>query len=386
MAESKHSRVSRKTLFILMGVLVIATGLWFGRGAIRKQFFKPTGSFVPIGINATNNPDAPESIETYARELEIPWSAVMLPGGDILVTERPGRLRQIGKDAQTYTVSGVQHVGEGGLLGVALHPKFADNSYIYVYLTTKTGDSLTNRVERYKLANKQLSERKVIIEDIPGASNHDGGFLAFGPDGKLYVTTGDANIRPNAQDKTSLAGKILRVNEDGSNPDDNPFGNAVYSYGHRNPQGLAWDASGQLWSTEHGPSGAETGNDELNLIVKGGNYGWPDIKGTQTREGMIAPMLESGSDETWAPGGMAYHDGSLYFAGLRGQTLYEVKLDGGKARLVKAHFRNEYGRLRGVMIGLDNLMYLTTSNRDGRGTVAKGDDKIIRIDPGLFHN
>jgi glucose/arabinose dehydrogenase len=306
-----------------------------------------------------------------------------LPSGDLLVTERPGTLRRV-ENGQVHKIEGVRHAGEGGLLGLALHPKFEQNRWLYLYLTTDSGDGLTNRVEKYTYQDDRLSTRKIILGGIPGAQYHDGGRIAFGPDGHLYITTGDAGEDNAAQDTNSLAGKTLRVTDDGKAPADNPFGNEVYSYGHRNPQGLAWDDDGRLWQTEHGRSGLQSGYDELNLIEKGGNYGWPIIEGDETRAGMRPPIAHSGADETWAPASLAYREGSLFFGGLRGESLYEAKLTGDNHVELKAHFRGDWGRLRTVAFGPDGQMYLTTSNTDGRGNEMTGDDKIIRIDPSIF--
>ncbi|NOS68122.1 MAG: PQQ-dependent sugar dehydrogenase [Candidatus Peribacteraceae bacterium] len=321
--------------------------------------------------------------EVIADHLNIPWDIAFLPGGDLLVTERPGTLLRIGADKKTYSIDGVRHVGEGGLLGIALHPNFADNHFLYLYMTTRSGENLVNRIERYRFENDELTDRVEILTGIPGAQNHDGGRIEFGPvDEKLYITTGDAGQSNLAQDKNSLAGKILRINDDGSIPGDNPFGNAVWSYGHRNSQGIAWDANRRLWSTEHGRSGVQSGYDELNLIDKGGNYGWPHTEGPTTRDGVRSPMLQSGADSTWAPASAAYFDGSIYFGGLRGEALYEavIRPDGGQP-LLKTHFHGEFGRVRTVRTGPDGLLYLTTSNRDGRGSPAADDDKIIRVNP-----
>ena len=204
-----------------------------------------------------------------------------------------------------------------------------------------------------------MREDKIIVDRIPGAPNHDGGRIKFGPDNFLYITTGDAQEPSLAQDRNSLAGKILRVTRDGDPVPDNLFGTRIYSYGHRNPQGITWDNQGRLWETEHGSSAT----DELNLITPGKNYGWPEIRGDQTRAGMVSPVIQSGS-QTWAPGGVAFLNGSIFFAGLRGSALYEYKIN--EKRLVE-HFKNEYGRLRDVVVGPDNMLYVTTSNRDGRG-------------------
>ena len=314
-------------------------------------------------------------ITVVSEGLNVPWEIVFLPDGDMLVTERTGDVTKIsvgGEKSTLFSLGEVEHTGEGGLLGMALHPDFEKNHFIYLYLTTSENGQLTNKVLRYKLNGDEFSDRKIILEGINGAANHDGGRIVFGPDGLLYVTTGDAQREGSAQDKNSLNGKILRVEDDGENLE-------VYSYGHRNPQGLAWDEHGQLWATEHGPSGTETGNDELNLIEKGGNYGWPLIRGTQTGEGMITPVIESGKNNTWAPAGLAYLDGSLYFGGLRGEALYEAKISNNKVVELKEHFKNVYGRIRAVVLGPDGFLYISTSNRDGRGSVNSGDDKIIKI-------
>ena len=318
-----------------------------------------------------------EDIEVVAENLRVPWEIVFLPDGGILITERTGALRRVGEKEQAFSVEGVMPIGEGGLLGLALHPNFKENRWVYLYFTARDGDEslFVNRVVRYRLEDNGLFEKTVIIGGIPGASNHDGGRIAFGPDGYLYVATGDAQLSSLAQDTSSLAGKILRVRDDGSIPEDNPLGNAVWSFGHRNPQGLAWDKDGQLWETEHGP----TAQDEVNLIEKGANYGWPDSRGDKVAPGTKAAALHSGNLETWAPSGMAYYQGSLFFGGLKGQTLYEAVLDGDKIVELKKHFQGEFGRIRAVALGSDNFLYISTSNRDGRGSPGETDDKIIRI-------
>ncbi|OGJ57838.1 hypothetical protein A2881_04485 [Candidatus Peribacteria bacterium RIFCSPHIGHO2_01_FULL_55_13] len=321
----------------------------------------------------------PSSPTVVASTLSIPWSIAFLPDGDLLVTERPGTLKRIGANQGQHAINGVHHIGEGGLLGITLHPEFEENGWLYLYLTSNDGGTVHNRVERYTYQNDELTARIVILDQIPGSLFHDGGALAFGPDGLLYITTGDAQKEQNAQNTASLAGKILRVHDDGSIPNDNPFGNPVYSYGHRNPQGLAWDDDGNLWATEHGRSGVLSGFDELNRIEKGGNYGWPEIQGDETREGMIAPVLHSGNSDTWAPASATYHDGSIFFGGLRGEALYEVELNGTPA--LKTHLKGTYGRIRAVTVNLDGTLLMTTSNTDGRGSPESSDDRIIRVDP-----
>lgn len=322
----------------------------------------------------------PEPILIVTQNLETPWEIAFLPDGRMLVTERPGMLILVEENGLQIEIEDVYERSESGLLGLALHPDFVENQYLYIYLTYEAGSGLLNRVERYVFDGAALSDRTVIIDQIPGAANHDGGRLEFGPDGMLYITTGDAGASASAQDVNSLAGKVLRLQDDGSIPQDNPFGNAVYSYGHRNPQGLAWDEQGQLWATEHGPSGLGSGYDELNLIEIGGNYGWPEIQGDQTREGMITPLLQSGSNETWAPGDLEIVDGAAYFVGLRGSTLYTVPLNNLTPESLERHFVQEFGRLRALRLGPDGLLYMGTSNTDGRGRLRENDDKVFRID------
>lgn len=317
--------------------------------------------------------------EVIATDLQIPWDLTFLPSGDMLVTERSGTVLRIGSDLKRYPIAGVRHVGEGGLLGIALHPDFAENGWLYLYLTTQDGGKVSNRVERYRLEKDELIERTEILSGIPGSIYHDGGRIAFGPDGLLYITTGDAGDEPTAQDTTTLAGKILRIRDDGMIPPDNPFRNAVYSYGHRNPQGLTWDDDGNLWSTEHGRSGVRSGFDELNFITKGGNYGWPDTEGDETKEGMTPPVLHSGAEDTWAPASAHFFGGSIFFGGLRGEALYEAVLTEGNSVQLRTHLKGDFGRIRTVTRGPDSALYLTTSNRDGRGTPDTEDDKIIRL-------
>ncbi len=326
-------------------------------------------------------PQSSETIQIIAENLEVPWALKFLPDDSIIFTERVGNLKYMAANynlasAPIAQLPDVVTIGEGGLLGLEIHPDFETNNYIYMYYTYTSGGNTLNKVVRYKLENMELTEDMIILENIPGSANHNGGRLAFGPDGYLYITTGDAGNASLAQDTSSLAGKILRMADDGGIPEDNPFSNAVYSYGHRNPQGLAWDSQRRLWATEHGSSA----HDELNLIERGANYGWPDITGDETREGMQAPVIQSG-DATWAPTGLAHLNGNLYFAGLRGSALYRYDIE--DARLDQ-FLENAYGRLRAVELGPNNLLYVSTSNRDGRGTPVSSDDRIIVIDPTKF--
>jgi glucose/arabinose dehydrogenase len=326
-----------------------------------------------------------QDLEIVAQNLLIPWELAFLPDGGILVTERGGTLRKIGQAGFLIKVPEVVAVGEGGLLGMALHPEFVQNHWVYFYYTTNTTEGLKNIVARYVFSGGQLQNKTEIVAGIPASFNHNGGRIAFGPDNFLYITTGDAERSDLAQDVRSLAGKILRVKDDGSFPPDNPFNNAVYSYGHRNPQGLAWDGQGRLWATEHGRSGVFSGYDELNLIKKGNNYGWPIIEGEAIQAGMDAPVINSGPDVAWAPSGIAYYSGELFFAGLRGETLYAVSLaETGEVAYMRGFFQGMMGRLRTVSLGPDGYLYVLTSNTDGRGTSLPGDDVLVRINPAIL--
>lgn len=368
-------------IIVVLVVAIAAITAYTARDSIERYFLKPTGSSLPQGVAEIKNR---ADVEIIAQGLTVPWEVVFLPEGDQLVSERSGTLRRIGQNKQAYPISGVSHVGEGGLLGVVLHPRFIDNGWVYLYMTTVEGELLINRIERYRYDSDSLSERKVILSNIPGARNHDGGRIAFGPDGQLYVTTGDAGKDTLAQDTNSLAGKILRLTDEGMIPSDNPFKNAVYSYGHRNPQGLAWDDKGQLWSSEHGRSGAKSGFDEINFIKRGGNYGWPVIEGDASKPGMEKPVVHSGADETWAPASLAFLDGSLYFGGLRGQALYQAQVKADNSLELRTHLAKQYGRIRAVSISPDKFIYISTSNTDGRGTKKPNDDKVIRLNPSIF--
>jgi glucose/arabinose dehydrogenase len=373
--------VNKKTIFSL--IVILLGVLYIYRDYAVRYFFRPTPSI----IEEKTLLETTESPEIIVSGLSIPWELVFLPDGDMLVTERSGRLLRIEKNnpdlREIIKIPNVSARGEGGLLGLALHPNFNKNNFIYLYLTTSEGETTTNKVERYKLEGSTLSERLLII-DIPGALYHNGGRIAFGPDNLLYITTGDAGKVENAQNTKNLAGKILRVKDDGKIPSDNPFGNAVYSYGHRNSQGITWDKDGNLWATEHGRSGQLSGYDELNKIIKGANYGWPRIEGDGTATGMLAPNLHSTASETWAPAGITYFKDHLFFTGLRGSSLYVVDISSGQPKDLVAYLREEYGRLRAITLGPDNMFYILTNNRDGRGESKESGDLIIKINPKAF--
>ena len=328
--------------------------------------------------------------------LDTAWAIDFAPDGRIFLTERPGRIRVVGGGRllpEPWMTLEVAAVGEAGLMGLALDPQFSQNRFVYVAHTYRaTNGRMQNRLVRLREDPKTSkgSLDKVLIDNVAGANNHDGGRVKFGPDGKLYWTMGDAQTTRLAQSLSSLNGKILRLNVDGTIPTDNPFPNSyVYSYGHRNPQGLAWQPKTQrLYSTEHGPSGFQgCCRDELNYIEPGKNYGWPEIRGDETREGMVPPVVNAGTSETWAPAGATFVSrgpwaGSLLFTGLRGQTLYRVVLDFNDPRKVAMFERllyRQFGRLRDIAEGPDGNLYLLTSNRDGRGSPKDDDDRVIRL-------
>lgn len=317
-------------------------------------------------------------VHTVAAGLEVPWALAFASDGRLFVTERPGRLRVISEGqlvAEPLATLEVAQSGEAGLMGLALAPDFDRSGQLYVCYTARRPS--VNRVSRLTVRERRASDERIVLDDLPAAGIHDGCRLKFGPDGKLYVTLGDAARPADAQRREVLAGKILRLEPDGSVPAGNPFRDSpVWSLGHRNPQGLAWDAAGRLWASEHGSSA----HDEINLIQPGRNYGWPEVQGDATRDGMVPPAVHSGS-ATWAPSGMAFLDGSLYVAGLRGRRLLKVTLRDGRVAGTASLLESAYGRLRDVAAGPDGALYVTTSNRDGRGSPARDDDRILRVVP-----
>jgi len=357
----------------------------------------------PAGRGAGEVQTSPQSnvsfkVEKVVGGLEVPWSIVWAPDGRMIFTERPGRVRVVEKGALNpkplLVVPDVEKSGESGLMSVALHPQFSSNHFIYLSYAYTSG-GVRVRVVRYREAPEGLVDRTVIIDDLPAAQFHAGCRLRFGPDGKLYVTTGDATRRDLAQQLDSLAGKTLRLNDDGTVPQDNPFvgrQNArpeIWSFGHRNAQGLDFQpGSNLMFQTEHGPSGFDGpgGGDEVNIVEKGKNYGWPTIHHTQSAPGLESPLLEY--TPACAPAsGMFYRGsvfpqfkGNFFFGCLRGERVIRVVLDGRRV-VNQENLLQNYGRIRAVAEGPDGFLYFSTSNRDGRGRPAEDDDRILRLVP-----
>ena len=337
----------------------------------------PSASGDPSGDDGATDA-APQAEGALVDRLEVPWGVDFLPDGAAVVTERmSGRVLRIGDDgtaSELGTIAGSVAEGEAGLLGVAVSPDFADDRTLYFYLTTGSD----NRVVAAELDGDALGEPAVVLDGIPNGFIHDGGRLAFGPDGYLYVTTGETGNPDLAQDPASLAGKILRITTDGAPAPGNPDPDSpVWSLGHRNVQGLAWDDEGRLWASEFGDSTW----DELNLIEKGGNYGWPRVEGRSGGSDFIDPQLVWPVEEA-SPSGLAWVDGRLWMAGLRGQRLWRIDVStDGKASDPRAFFTGDYGRLRTVAAAPDGTVWVTTSNRDGRGTPTADDDRIVVIRP-----
>lgn len=344
----------------------------------------------PLLLPDTGEQKSSYGIEIVATHLNVPWEIAFADEGQIFFTERPGDIRLIrnGKLLKKPILSLSSPFiskGEGGLLGLALDPDYQENHYMYVYHTYQKKNEVLNRVLRILVENDQAKIDKILLDGVSGNSNHNGGRIKIGPDGLLYITAGEKYEPELAQNKDSMGGKIFRINLDGTIPKDNPDPDSpVYSYGHRNPQGLAWHPkTGKLYSSEHG----QTAYDEINLIEKGKNYGWPVIEGDEIKEGMVTPIVHSGHD-TWAPSGMAFvtkgkWKNQLLVANLRGKQLLRIKLNenGTKAEIIDALFKEEFGRIRNVAEAPDGSIYLLTNNRDGRGVPGESDDQLIRLIP-----
>jgi glucose/arabinose dehydrogenase len=331
----------------------------------------------------------PYRIEVIAENLSVPWAIAESDDGRIFFTERGGTIRVIENGRlnpqPVAIISPIFTEAEAGLFGIALDPNFSENGYVYAMHTYSVGNNIYARIIRFVDRNNSLSLDNIIIDRIPSGRIHLGGRIKIGPDGKLYIPAGDANNYSFAQDPSILAGKILRLNLDGTIPEDNPFPNSpVYSLGHRNPQGLAWNSENVLYASEHG----ESGHDEINIIKAGKNYGWPLVQGDETTTIPIEkPIFHSGT-QTFAPSGITFVNqgpwqGRLLVATLRGQQLLSLALseDGTVVENLESWLPNEYGRLREVYQARDGSIYVTTSNRDGRGNPNVGDDKILKLIP-----
>ncbi|OGH07225.1 MAG: hypothetical protein A2171_02740 [Candidatus Levybacteria bacterium RBG_13_35_9] len=382
-----------RIILIAILILIFSAFVYYFKFTIlnSNEFRKSVSNLNPTKNTdqaVNNNLNSAEAITVIAQNLDTPWAIAFLPDGDFLVTERKGTVQLVNKKGnikEAGSLPSVKEIGEGGLLGIAAHPQFNTNNFVYFYYTfSETGGNTLNRVVRMTLRQVQgklvLNDEEIILDRIPGAANHNGGRIKFGPDGLLYIGTGDAQNPSQAQNTNTLGGKILRITDEGKPAVGNKFNNPVYSYGHRNVQGLSWDKNGSLWATEHGRSGIQSGLDEVNLIESGGNFGWPEIQGDEGRAGMISPKKHSGSD-TWAPSGAAFVENSLFFSGLRGQALYEAVIEGDQVTEVKEHFKGQFGRIREVILGPDGFLYITTSNKDGRGNPDSTDDKVLKINP-----
>lgn len=318
----------------------------------------------------------PQVIGTVARNLEVPWGIAFLPDGSALVTERDsGRVLIVQRGQESQEAGRVDEVspqGEAGLLGVAISPGFAENDRVFLYATTADD----NRVLRGELRDGRLTNLEPILTGIPNGFIHDGGRLAFDEEGLLFVSTGEIGQGELAQDRESLGGKVLRITEDGEPAPGNPFDSPVFSYGHRNIQGLALDDGGNLWASEFG---ANTW-DELNLVERGVNYGWPEVEGKGRRDGFRNPQVVWRTDEA-SPSGLAFADGHLWMASLRGERLWRMRVEGGKATEPTDFLVGRYGRLRTVVLAPDGNLWVTTSNHDGRGDPAEADDRILLVRP-----
>ncbi|QYJ04460.1 PQQ-dependent sugar dehydrogenase [Nocardioides panacisoli] len=386
---------TRRALAALLGVGLTASACSQGGNEVDVQVeesltsaAEPTTAASSADAEPSQVPadGVPDIVGTAARGLEVPWGIDFLPDGRAIVTERDsGRVQLVeapeGSDpaepVEAGTVRGVDARAEGGLMGVAVSPDFAEDLQVYFYVTTKKD----NRVVRATLDGDELGRTEVVLKGIPVGDRHNGGALLFGEDGHLFVSTGETTRRELAQDRGSLAGKILRITAEGKRPRDNPFRKSlVWSLGHRNVEGMTLDAEGNLWASEFGDSTA----DEVNLIRKGRNYGWPVYEGpVQVAAGegdFTEPALtRRPEDASWA--GITHSRGFLWAAGLRGERVWRMKVADRSASDGRGFLEGEYGRLRAVATAPDGRLWLGTSNRDGRGDPAEADDRILLVNP-----
>jgi glucose/arabinose dehydrogenase len=325
-----------------------------------------------------DRPGPPRVVDTVARNLSVPWGIDFLPDGTAIVTERDTRrvltIDERGEVTQVGSVEEAAPQGEAGLLGVAVSPDFRDDRLVYLYVTTPED----NRIMRGRLRGSRLGPFEVVLAGIPNGFIHDGGRLQFGPDGYLYASTGETGAPELAQDRDSLGGKILRITPDGDPAPGNPDPSSpIWTLGHRNVQGLAFDDQENLWASEFGASTF----DELNLIRRGGNYGWPRFEGRGDDPDLINPQVVWSTSEA-SPSGLAYLDGRLWLGALQGERLWRIDVANGRATEPTDFFVGRYGRLRTVVVAPDGNLWVSTSNRDGRATPGPDDDQIIVVDPG----
>lgn len=380
--------MQRRRVFGIVGGLLVLTLA----GCSAELPREPLGTLPPSPSAPTDDPSATPSISATPPQttpvkpsgvpdllvtgLSAPWSVVLLESGSALISERDTaqiiEYTSTGKARVVTTVPGVAHGGEGGLLGLAVRDAGA-LSYLYAYFTSPTD----NRIVRMPLLGTpgeyRVGSQESVLTGLTKAGNHNGGRIAFGPDGKLYATVGDAGRPERSQDMSSLNGKILRMNLDGTVPADNPFsGSLIYSLGHRNPQGLAWDSNDQLWAAEFG----QNTWDEFNRIVPGKNYGWPTVEGREGKTGFVDPVLQWKTSEA-SPSGLAFVNGTFFLASLRGQRLWAIYPE-GEAHST-AWFVGDYGRLRDAVPGPNGTLWILTNNTDGRGSPRSGDDKLLQV-------
>jgi glucose/arabinose dehydrogenase len=319
------------------------------------------------------------SVRTVATGLQVPWEMAFLPDGSALITERPGRVRRMLPSGRLSTVASVPVVsgGEDGLLGLALDPGFARNGLVYLFSTVRSG----NVVTRYRFTGGRLVRQLRIVSGIARASNHDGGRIRFGPDGRLYISTGDAERPSLAQRRGSLNGKLLRLS--GAAARGRGGRPAIFSFGHRNMQGFDWQpGTGRLYGDEHG----QTGNDEINLLRRGGNYGWPLLEGGRRRAGFAAPLAIynpriAPSGATFVRSAGSAWTGDYLLGALGGEHIRRLRLSGRRVVAQEVLFRGRFGRIRTVVEGPDQALYALTNNTDGRGSPRAGDDRVLRIVP-----
>ncbi|WP_043457366.1 PQQ-dependent sugar dehydrogenase [Arthrobacter sp. 31Y] len=364
-SQRRGHLVPSRALTLLLALTVVLTGCTGSRSSPGTAATPETSTSQGTAPATPASPQIPEVARKLDAGLQLPWSVVFLPDGTAVVSERDSAQVKSIRNGQTTTVGevpGVDPGGEGGLLGLALSPGFATDRWLYAYFTAPDD----NRIARMKITEDTggalaLGEAEVIFSGMPKASTHNGGRIRFGPDGFLYVGTGDSQRREQPQDTNALGGKILRLTPEGRPAPGNPFGNnPVYSYGHRNVQGLAWDSDGRLWASEFGPDV----DDELNLITPGGNYGWPTVTGAPGRSGLIDAKVVWPSTSDASPSGLEIVDGVAYTGALRGQRLWAVPLEGESAGSPVAYFTGQYGRLRDVARAPDGSLWVISNNRN----------------------